>query len=96
MWPCTLRLGMAKEGGFVWPSTVARAAKAGEWDSLEELTAGLLVVHWQKGESGGVQADGKAGAWVVEEDATNPTHIWKVQNNCTAPMFLLRFITKLQ
>ena len=96
MWPCTLRLGMAKGGGFVWPTTVARAAKAGEWDSLEELTAGLLVVHWQKGESGGVQADGKAGAWMVEEDATDPTHIWKVQNNYTAPMFLLRFITKLQ
>ena len=57
--------------------------------------AGLLV-HWQKGKSGGVQADGKAGAWMVEEDATDPTHIWKVQNNCTAPMFLLRFITKLQ
>ena len=43
MWPCTLRLGMAKGGGFVWPSTVARAAKAGEWDSLEKLTAGLKI-----------------------------------------------------
>ena len=86
---------MSKEGGFVWPSTVATAAKAGEWDSLEELTAGLLL-HWHKGESGRVQVDGKAGAWMVEEDATDPTHIWKVQNNCTAPMFLLRFITKLQ
>ena len=86
---------MSKGGGFVWPSTVARAAKAGEWDSLEELTAGLLL-HWHKGESGRVQVDGKAGAWMVEDDATDPTHIWKVQNNCTAPMFLLRFITKLQ